>query len=100
MTGPTSCTKSTSQRFTLNDNGLSGTTDGTGNTQDCTTVPVGTYHVTEGADPAGFALQSLPGNASTRSSGATEVQTPDHANFTIVAGGLVTCTYVNRATAE
>jgi hypothetical protein len=93
----TSCSQSTAASFSLNDKNNT-TGDSLGNTQDCTAVPVGTYHVTEGTEPSGFSLEGLTCTASTGSSGAQDGTTLAKANITIVAGGLVTCTYQNQAT--
>src|SRR6266542_850012 len=53
----------TPDSFTLNDSaGVDPTppiTAGTANTEHCSSVPAGTYTVTEGADPANFAFESL-----------------------------------------
>jgi hypothetical protein len=76
--------------FTLNDVGNT-TTDSDANTQDCTNIPAGTYHVTEGADPTGFEFDSL----SCTTGGSQDATVPKQANITIAAGDTVTCTYVN-----
>jgi hypothetical protein len=81
--------------FSLNDNGNT-TTNSAANTQDCTKVPAGSYTVTEGANPTGFTFGSLSCTASTGSSGAQDGTVAKQANITLVAGGLVTCTYVNN----
>jgi Prealbumin-like fold domain len=91
-----SCTQSTPTSFTLNDNGNT-TGDSAANTQDCTFVPIGKYTVTEGADPIGFAFQSLSCTATGSSSGTQNATTPKQADITLAAGGdTVTCTYVNK----
>lgn len=82
--------------FTLNDNGNS-SSDSTANTEDCTNVPAGSYTVTEGANPAGFAFDSLSCTATgTGSSGSQDATNPKQANITVAGGGMVTCTYVNK----
>jgi hypothetical protein len=89
------CTQTSAASFSLNDSGNT-TDDSAANTQDCTNVPVGSYTVTEGADPAGFEFGSLSCTASTGSSGAQDATVEKQANISLVAGGLVTCTYVNN----
>jgi Prealbumin-like fold domain len=92
------CTQPTPTSFTLNDNGNS-TGDSSANTQDCTKVPLGSYTVTEGAEPLGFALESLTSTAtgSGSSSGAQDATNPAQANITLAAGDdTVTCVYVNK----
>jgi Prealbumin-like fold domain len=74
--------------FTLNDSA--------DDTEDCTNVPAGSYTVTEGADPTGFTLKSLSCTASSGSSGSQDATDPKKANITLIANGLVTCTYVNQ----
>jgi prealbumin domain-containing protein len=77
--------------FTLNDGSA------TTNTEDCKKVPVGDYTVTEGAEPANFALESLTCTAT--GSGATGAQDgtdPMTANIHVTANSVVTCTYVNK----
>ena len=91
------CTKTlgTGGGFSLNDNGnTSG--DSTANTQDCTNVPVGTYTVTEGANPSGFTFNNFSctssGGASATPSSST---TQKNVSISMVGGGLTTCTYTN-----
>ncbi len=85
------CTQSFSNpsSFTLNDKGNT-TGDNAANTQDCTNVPAGTYHVTETV-PTGWQLESLvcdpPGNATIN--GAT-------AAITVTPNSTTTCTYQNK----
>jgi uncharacterized surface anchored protein len=85
-----SCTTDTTPAsFTLND----AATD----TEDCTNVPVGDYTVTEGADPTGFALESLtcvPSGAG--ATGAQDGVNPKQANIHVTSNSTVTCTYVNQ----
>jgi len=91
-----SCTQPTATSFTLNDNGNT-TGDSAGNTQDCTFVPIGTYHVVEGADPTGFAFESLSCTATGSSSGTQDATNPKQADITLASGNdIVTCTYVNK----
>ena len=85
----------TAASFTLNDDGNTGTDNSAGNTEHCTNVPVGSYTVTEGADPAGFDFNDVSCTASTGSSGSQDATVEKQVNITLVAGGLVTCTYVN-----
>jgi len=89
-----SCTRSTATAFTLNDTGNT-TADSAGNTQDCTKVPVGSYTVTEGADPTGFAFASLSCTATGGAAGSQDGTVTKQADITMTAGGKVTCTYVN-----
>jgi hypothetical protein len=77
--------------FTLND-GANKT-----NTEDITKVPVGSYTVTEGSEPPNFTLKSLTCTASAGSSGSQDGTNPSQANISVIADGLVTCTYVNQA---
>ncbi|HEY5987016.1 MAG TPA: prealbumin-like fold domain-containing protein [Streptosporangiaceae bacterium] len=70
--------------FTLNDAGA--------NTEDCLKVPAGSYTVTEGAEPTGFALESLTCTAG----GSQDAGNPFQANITVTGNSHVTCTYVNK----
>jgi hypothetical protein len=96
------CTADTTPAaFTLNDNGNAGKTLGStdaaqnsaGNTETCTNVPVGSYTVTEGADPAGFAFDSL---TCTVAGGATQSTSGKVATIGMVGGGSATCLYINK----
>jgi hypothetical protein len=93
-----SCTTDTTPAaFTLNDNGNT-TGNSTGNTETCTNVPAGSYTVTEGADPTGFAFASLTCSATGTGTSVTPNGTSTStrvASITIAGGGSVTCTYVN-----
>ena len=90
------CTQSTPTSFTLNDNGNT-TANSPANTQDCTLVPTGTYHVTEGADPSGFTFDTLSCTATGSSSGAQDAVNARVADINLVNGGdVVTCTYFNQ----
>jgi hypothetical protein len=88
--GQLSCTTDTTPAsFTLNDAGT--------DTETCTNVPIGSYHVNEGADPAGFVFESLTCTATGSGSGAQDATDEKQANISIAAGGdTVTCTYVNQ----
>jgi hypothetical protein len=85
----------TPDSFTLNDSaGVDPSPPaGSANTEHCGTVPVGTYTVTEGPDPANFTFESLvctaEGGGSYSISGrtATMVVTPE---------STITCTYTNK----
>jgi len=84
-------TNGLSSPFTLNDNGNT-TGDSTGNTKAYTDVHEGTYVFTEGADPTGFAFDSVSctgGGANTTTSGRV-------ATVVLDAGENVVCTYVNK----
>jgi hypothetical protein len=100
--GTTSCTQSTAASFSLNDNGDSGSGNSGVNTQDCTSVPVGSYTVTEGAEPTGWTLKSLSctADATSGSSGSQHATGSLQADIVLKVGGVVTCTYTNQATAE
>jgi Prealbumin-like fold domain len=91
-TSPPPSADTTPSSFTLND---SSGTDGAGNTESCL-VLAGSYTVTEGAVPANFTLESLTCTASTGSSGSQDATNPAQANISVIPGGLVTCTYVNK----
>ena len=82
--------------YTLNDNGNS-TGDSTGNTDDCANVPVGSYTVTEGANPAGFTFTDLSCTATGTGTSVTPASgnSTKTASITMAADGLVTCTYTN-----
>ncbi len=89
-------TDTTPASFTLNDNGNTNS-DNAANTEDCTNVPVGSYTVTEGANPANFVLESLSCTATgAGSSGAQDGTIAKQANITLAADGVVTCTYTNK----
>jgi len=89
-------TVDTKASFTLNDNGNT-TTDSAANTQDCTNVPAGSYTVTEGSEPTGFALKSLTCVADgDGASGSQDDAVDEQANITVTANSTVTCTYVNQ----
>jgi Prealbumin-like fold domain len=87
--------------FSLNDTGNAGKTLGstapaqnsTGNTESCTNVPIGQYTVTEGADPSGFAFDSL---TCTNSGGNTTSTSGRVATINVVGGGSTTCLYINE----
>ena len=92
-----SCTADTTPAsFTLNDNGNT-TGDSAGNTETCTNVPAGSYTVTEGADPTGFAFRISPARRPGAGTSATHASgRPKEANITIAGGGCVTCVYTNK----
>jgi hypothetical protein len=95
---PSTCTLDTTpDSFTLNDSaGVDPTppiTTGTANTENCSNVPAGTYTVTEGADPANFAFESLVCTADGGSSFTTSGKT---ATITLAPNGTVTCIYTNE----
>jgi hypothetical protein len=75
--------------FTLNDADM--------DTETCTNVPIGSYTVTEGADPSGFVFGSLTCQTTGTGSGSQDGSNQKKANITIAAGeDTVTCTYVNN----
>jgi hypothetical protein len=93
--GEIACTPdATPALFTLNDDAGVDTDPPAagGNTEFCDKVPIGSYTVTEGADPAGFVFASLtctdPDNGTTTSG---KVATID-----VDANELVTCIYTNQ----
>jgi hypothetical protein len=85
----------TPSSFTLNDSaGVDPSPiTGTANTEHCANVPVGTYTVTEGADPANFTFESLTCSADGGSSFTTSGRT---ATITVAPNGTVTCIYTNQ----
>jgi hypothetical protein len=100
--GQLNCTLDTTPAsFTLNDHAgvdpASPITTGTDNTEHCANVPIGSYTVTEGAEPSGFVLESLTCTATGSSSGSQDGTNPFQANITVAAGNeTVTCTYTNQ----
>jgi hypothetical protein len=98
--GQLSCTLDTTPAaFTLNDHaGVDpNPITGTDNTEHCTNVPIGSYTVTEGAEPSGFVLEGLSCTATGSSSGSQDGTNLSQANISIAAGGdTVTCTYTNQ----
>ena len=89
--------------FCLNDTGnagkLLGSTLGVdnsaGNTIDESSVPRGTYGVTEGAEPTGYVFESVTCTADT-ASGSTQSVSGETATIGLQAGGHVTCLYINE----
>jgi hypothetical protein len=87
--------------FALNDTGNSGKTLGNtdpaqnsaGNTESCINILPGTYTVTEGADPTGFAFDSL---TCTSSGGNTDSEASKTATITVAGGGSTVCLYINK----
>jgi Prealbumin-like fold domain len=100
--GQLNCTLDTTPAsFTLNDHAgvdpASPITTGTDNTEHCANVPIGSYTVTEGAEPSGFVLENLTCTATGSSSGSQDGTNPFQANITVAAGNeTVTCTYTNQ----
>jgi hypothetical protein len=94
-TTPACSLDSTPSSFTLNDSaGVDPSPiTGTANTEHCANVPAGTYTVTEGADPANFAFESLTCTAGGGSSFSTSGKT---ATITVAPNGTVTCIYTNQ----
>ncbi len=94
--GSLNCSSDTTPAsFTLNDSGNT-TGDNTANTELCSNVPVGSYTVTEGADPTSFQLESLTCEADPNSSGSQDATNDHQANITLAADETVTCTFVNK----
>jgi hypothetical protein len=87
----------TPDAFTLNDHAgvdpASPITQGTDNTEHCPSVFAGTYTVTEGADPANFAFESL---TCTAENGGTFTTSGKTATITVVPNSTVTCIYTNQ----
>jgi hypothetical protein len=81
--------------FSLNDSGNT-SADNAANTEDCTNVPSGTYTVTEGADPAGFAFNNYSCTASGTGTSYTAGASAKQVSITIAGGGVVVCTYTNN----
>jgi len=86
--------------FTLNDKAgcdPSTTCTTATNTQSYTLVPPGSYHVTEGANPANFTFVSLTcthaGNGTTAAQDGTILK---QADITLGIGGSAVCTYTNQ----
>jgi Prealbumin-like fold domain len=93
---PSTCTlDATPDSFTLNDDAGVDPSPiaGTANTEHCTNVPAGTYTVTEGADPANFAFESLTCSADGGGSATTSGKV---ATITVAPNGTVTCIYTNQ----
>jgi hypothetical protein len=86
LADPTSSACATGS-YTLNDAGT--------NTNDCFNVPAGSnYAVTEGADPIGFAFESLTCIAD--GAGASGTPNGRTANIVVTPDSHVTCTFVNQ----
>ena len=93
-----SCTPDTTPAiFTLNDHAGADNPAAGGNIEDCINVPAGTYTVTEGANPTGFAFNnfSCTSTGTGTSTTPTSSTTQKNVSITIAGGGVVTCTYVN-----
>ena len=89
-----SCTADTTPAsFSLNDNGNT-SSNSTGNTESCANVPAGSYTVTEGADPAGFAFQGV--SCTSSGTGTSTSTSGKVVTITMAGGGVVTCTYTNE----
>ena len=88
---------STPDSFTLNDSAgvdpPSPIVTGTANTEHCPGVLVGTYTVTEGADPANFAFESL---TCTADNGGSFTTSGKVATITVAPNSTVTCIYTNK----
>ena len=79
--------------FILNDVGAG---NDESNTETCVNVPAGDYTVTEGDDPVGFTFDDVTCTASTGSSGTQDATVEKEVDIHLIAGGSVTCTYVNN----
>jgi hypothetical protein len=92
----TCSTDPTPAAFTLNDKD-NVSTDSTANTEHCVDVPVGTYTVTEGSDPAGFQFNNFACTSSGTGTSTSPVTstTQKNVSITVGAGGTVTCVYTN-----
>jgi Prealbumin-like fold domain len=103
-TTPDCTLDTTPSSFTLNDkNGVDPTspiTTGTANTEHCANVPVGSYTVLEGTEPANFTLESLTCtvDGTGGSTGSQDGSNPFQADITLKPNDTVTCTYTNKAT--
>jgi hypothetical protein len=93
-TTPDCSLDTTPSSFTLNDSAGVDPSPiiGTANTEHCANVPAGSYTVTEGAEPAGFELESLTCTAG----GSQDATNPAQANITVNPGDTVTCIYTNK----
>jgi Prealbumin-like fold domain len=93
-TTPDCTSDTTPSSFTLNDHaGVDPSPiTGTDNTEHCANVPVGSYTVTEGAEPNNFVLESLVCTAG----GSQDGTNPFQANITVTPNATVTCTYTNK----
>jgi hypothetical protein len=76
--------------FCLNDAGNAAGGDSAGNTVYNNAVQVGSYHVTEGADPGGFTFENLSCTGGTTSTSGKTV------TITLAPDDQVVCTYVNQ----
>lgn len=87
----------TPDSFTLNDSAgvdpAAPITSGTANTEHCSNVVAGTYTVTEGADPANFAFESL---TCTADGGGSFTTSGKVATINVAPGSTVTCVYTNK----
>jgi hypothetical protein len=87
----------TPDAFTLNDSAgvdpPSPIMTGSANTEHCANVPVGTYTVTEGADPANFVFEDLTCSAINGGGATTSGKV---ATITVAPNSTVTCTYTNK----
>jgi Prealbumin-like fold domain len=87
----------TPDSFTLNDSAgvdpAPPITAGTANTEHCGSVFAGTYTVTEGADPANFAFESL---TCTADDGASFSILDRTATINVAPNSTVTCIYTNK----
>jgi hypothetical protein len=80
--------------FKLNDNGNT-SSNSAANTEDCLNVLKGTYTVTEGSDPSGYAFASV--TCTGGQTGTTGTSTTNRtATIVLAPGDHVTCTYVNN----
>lgn len=80
--------------FTLNDKGNT-TADSAANTEKCINVPVGTYTVTEGADPTGFTFDNYSCKSEGTGTSSAAGETSKQVKLTVAPGGLITCVYTN-----
>jgi len=80
--------------FTLND---SAGVDNTVNTEDITNVQPGNSYTVNETVASGFTLESLSCDPSSGTTfGVQDLTIATRADITVAAGGLVTCTYVNK----
>jgi Prealbumin-like fold domain len=66
------------------------------NTQVYSNVPAGSYTVTEGSEPAGFAPGPTPLSCNPSGTGTSTSISGETATITLGISGSVTCTYVNQ----
>jgi hypothetical protein len=82
--------------YTLNDTGNTTGGDSPGNTNDCTNVVQGTYHVSEVNQPGGFTFKGVNCTADATSGSSASTTPGGTATIVLKPFGLVTCIYTNQ----